>query len=157
MSNIALILIGIFLLVLLALAALAIVISIQNNREDRDAGNLQALPYVKGQSRPGESLSLQVRSLLAQGRKIEAIKQLRLETGLGLREAKDMIERNESSLFSYESSDQPVRTPPDLSSQVKELLNQGKKIEAIKLYRAETGLGLKEAKDAVDHIQREMK
>ena len=33
------------------------------------------------------------------------------------------------------------------------LLNSGNKIEAIKVYRERTGLGLKEAKDAVDAIE----
>lgn len=35
-------------------------------------------------------------------------------------------------------------------------LRQGNKIEAIKAYREVTGLGLKEAKDAVDALQRQM-
>ena len=33
------------------------------------------------------------------------------------------------------------------------LLRRGRKIEAIKLYREMTGLGLKEAKDAVDRME----
>jgi len=36
------------------------------------------------------------------------------------------------------------------------LLRNGNKIEAIKAYRAHTGLGLKEAKDVVDEVQRRM-
>ena len=40
--------------------------------------------------------------------------------------------------------------PPD----VIEALNAGNKIEAIKLLRGHTGLGLKEAKDWVDHLER---
>ncbi len=35
-----------------------------------------------------------------------------------------------------------------------EALRSGRKIEAIKLYRAETGCGLKEAKDAVEELAR---
>ena len=41
---------------------------------------------------------------------------------------------------------------PAAGSDVKDLARAGKKIEAIKLYRAQTGLGLKEAKDAVDAL-----
>ena len=37
-----------------------------------------------------------------------------------------------------------------LSDEVRQLADAGKKIEAIKLHREQTGLGLKEAKDAVD-------
>lgn len=41
----------------------------------------------------------------------------------------------------------------DLQEQVRSLLLQGKKIEAIKIYRESTGFGLKEAKDAVELIE----
>ncbi len=34
---------------------------------------------------------------------------------------------------------------------------QGRKIEAIKLYRGMTGLGLKEAKDAVDDLEKSLR
>ncbi|HTK73728.1 MAG TPA: ribosomal protein L7/L12 [Gemmataceae bacterium] len=37
-----------------------------------------------------------------------------------------------------------------LSAGVRQLADDGRKIEAIKLYREETGVGLKEAKDAVE-------
>ncbi|HEY7349566.1 MAG TPA: ribosomal protein L7/L12 [Ktedonobacterales bacterium] len=43
------------------------------------------------------------------------------------------------------------------SEQIKWLLMQGKKIEAIKVYREQTGLGLKEAKDTIDAIERQMR
>jgi ribosomal protein L7/L12 len=39
-------------------------------------------------------------------------------------------------------------------SEVAELVSQGHKIEAIKLYRERTGTGLKEAKDAVEAVER---
>jgi large subunit ribosomal protein L7/L12 len=42
--------------------------------------------------------------------------------------------------------------PP--SQSVEELVRAGRKIEAIKLLREETGLGLKEAKDQVDDLFR---
>jgi ribosomal protein L7/L12 len=43
--------------------------------------------------------------------------------------------------------------PENISEEdVKNLVRQGKKIEAIKCYRAMTGLGLKEAKDAIDKM-----
>src|ERR1700730_15253198 len=44
-----------------------------------------------------------------------------------------------------------LRAMPDLSERVKDLArNPNAKIAAIKAYREETGLGLKEAKDAVE-------
>jgi hypothetical protein len=38
------------------------------------------------------------------------------------------------------------------SQAVKNAVDAGHKIEAIKIYRAETGVGLKEAKHAIDHL-----
>lgn len=44
--------------------------------------------------------------------------------------------------------------PENISEEdVKNLVRQGKKIEAIKCYRAMTGLGLKEAKNAIDKME----
>jgi len=37
--------------------------------------------------------------------------------------------------------------------EVKDLLRQGRKIHAIKVYRQKTGAGLKEARDAVERIE----
>ena len=42
---------------------------------------------------------------------------------------------------------------PDISSMLKNLVQQGKLIEAIKLYREETGVGLKEAKAFVESLR----
>lgn len=41
--------------------------------------------------------------------------------------------------------------------EIEQMLRQGSKIEAIKLYRQRTGLGLKEAKDAVEEIERRIR
>jgi ribosomal protein L7/L12 len=40
------------------------------------------------------------------------------------------------------------------SADIMDLIRRGRKIEAIKLYREQTGVGLKEAKDAVEQIER---
>ncbi len=42
--------------------------------------------------------------------------------------------------------------PEDIRAQTLDLLARGEKIEAIKLVRASTGCGLKEAKDAVEAL-----
>lgn len=46
---------------------------------------------------------------------------------------------------------------PDLAPQVQEALRRGNKIEAIKLYRELTGVGLAEAKQAIDRAERFIK
>jgi len=43
---------------------------------------------------------------------------------------------------------------PELESQIRELLAQGQKLTAIKLYRETTGVDLKEAKDTIEAIER---
>ncbi len=87
---------------------------------------------------------------LHQGQTIEAIKLLRLATGLGLKEAKDAVDAHLQGL--------PVSVPMaslanQLPASVAEALRSGNKIEAIKLLREQTGLGLKEAKDAVEGME----
>jgi Ribosomal protein L7/L12 C-terminal domain len=44
-----------------------------------------------------------------------------------------------------------------VSDGVKDLIQQGRKIAAIKLYREQNGTGLKESKDAVEKIAAELK
>ena len=47
----------------------------------------------------------------------------------------------------------PPREPePRVSPEILDLVRDGRKIEAIKLYREETGVGLKEAKDYIDSL-----
>lgn len=43
--------------------------------------------------------------------------------------------------------------PETRRSELTELLRQGRKIEAIKVYREETAAGLKEAKDAIEELE----
>jgi ribosomal protein L7/L12 len=48
----------------------------------------------------------------------------------------------------------PLDKPsPDLEQQVRSLLDQGQKIAAVKLYKDQTGVGLAEAKEAVEAMQ----
>ncbi len=95
-----------------------------------------------------ESIEDEIRNLLASGRKIEAIKRYREETGAGLANAKEAVE----SLEARRSFAEPQLVDSDLTSQVVSLLGRGEKIEAVKLYRNKLGGGLKEAKEAVERI-----
>lgn len=40
-----------------------------------------------------------------------------------------------------------------IDEELKELLKEGKKIQAIRILREKTGMGLKEAKEYVDHLE----
>lgn len=89
--------------------------------------------------------------LVKDGRKIEAIKRYREMTGVGLKEAKDAIEELEAGRMVTFAQNVVSRGSTSVSmAQVQAALEAGNKIEAIKLYREMTGLGLKEAKDAIE-------
>src|SRR4051794_17392330 len=51
-----------------------------------------------------------------------------------------------------ETSGPAVPIDEDLESRVRTLMDEGQKIEAIKLYRGQTGAGLKDSKEAVEAI-----
>ncbi|MCY3019047.1 MAG: ribosomal protein L7/L12 [Planctomycetota bacterium] len=107
---------------------------------------------------PEDKWSL-IRAALADGRKIEAIKLYREFAGVGLKEAKDAVERLEAEPDSGPPTDLPASTriPEDGWSLIRAALADGRKIEAIKLYREFTGVGLKEAKDAVGKLEKELR
>jgi large subunit ribosomal protein L7/L12 len=94
-------------------------------------------------------------ALVRSGKKIEAIKIYRQRMGVGLKEAKDAIEaleRGEAVPIS------PAASKSFAESDVRDfvtLLRQGKMIAAIKLYREKTGVGLAEAKAAVETLAAE--
>jgi ribosomal protein L7/L12 len=95
--------------------------------------------------------SYAVKEKLGKGNKIEAIKILREETGINLKEAKELIE------FSINKSPHPgdnIKNNHNISvpGNVLNYLREGKKIDAIKVLRQETGLGMKDAKDMVEKV-----
>jgi len=89
----------------------------------------------------------ELRTLLAEGRKIAAVKRYREETGAGLVEAKNAVEALERDL-------PPTGELVDSSAEAEivALLQQGQKTQAIKRYRDRTGAGLKEAREAVEAL-----
>jgi len=97
---------------------------------------------------------------LERGDLIDAIKCTREATGLGLKESKDLVERyakGEAGVDAAEGKDdfenllQGHPTPASaLPAVARSALQRGQVLEAIKLTREATGLGLKEAKDLVD-------
>jgi len=97
---------------------------------------------------------------LERGKLIDAIKRTREATGLGLKESKELVERyanGEAGVDTPEDADefehllQGHPTPASaLPAAARAALQRGQVLEAIKLTREATGLGLKEAKDLVD-------
>jgi len=96
---------------------------------------------------PNSELPEAIVEAMRRGSIIEAIKLLRNAKGIGLKEAKDFIEAQRRGAS---AADKPADPTGPLPPPVANALQRGNKIEAIRLFRAHTGLGLKESKDAVD-------
>ncbi|MFN3437740.1 MAG: ribosomal protein L7/L12 [Acidovorax sp.] len=112
--------------------------------------------------KPGDPLPPAVLASLAQGRTIDAIKQLREAHGLSLKEAKDIVDAHaRPAAASHSASHSAMPRPTGFTAStamgsvpdtVQHALAQGNKIEAIRLLREHAGIGLKEAKDRVDAL-----
>ncbi|MEV0460226.1 ribosomal protein L7/L12 [Catellatospora methionotrophica] len=105
----------------------------------------------------GDALVQQVRSLMAQRKKVPAVKLWREATGVSLAEAvRDVDLIAAGGLPSPPAAGLPPTAQrlagPDLMANASALKHQGRAIEAIKLVRQHTGLGLREAKNIVDGL-----
>ncbi|MEX0819429.1 MAG: hypothetical protein WD070_07540 [Pirellulaceae bacterium] len=87
-----------------------------------------------------------MRSLLDQGKKIEAVKLYKDHTGSGLKDAKNAVE----ALPRCASLPRSTEDHTDLEPDVLRLLALGEKIKAVKLYRDRTGSNLFDSKQAVE-------
>ncbi|HMB92193.1 MAG TPA: ribosomal protein L7/L12 [Rhodothermales bacterium] len=99
--------------------------------------------------------SKRIAELIQQGNKIEAIKLLRDTTGIGLKEAKNEVDRLSAELAGQARSSTRPTTASEtgqVPNAVLALAQEGRKIEAIKLLREKTGVSLKEAKERVDAL-----
>ncbi|WP_245656582.1 ribosomal protein L7/L12 [Microtetraspora fusca] len=95
-------------------------------------------------------LQERVRELCAEGKKIHAIKAVREGTGLGLKEAKDIVDALDAG------RPVPVVDPSaprgDLASRVRELKAAGRAEQAVFLVRGETGMTQAEAEIFVNAL-----
>jgi ribosomal protein L7/L12 len=103
------------------------------------------VPVDPHASQPSEDLKQQVRSLLEQGKKLEAVKLYKEQTGASLLEAKNAVE-------DLQSATAPPESASDLEAEILHLLEAGKKVEACKLYKDRMGVQLMEAKQAVESL-----
>lgn len=96
-----------------------------------------------------------VRTLLAEGKLIPAVKLVRERTGFGLKDAKEYVDRLQAGLPAPAASARPSAdaVTPEAMAHIQQLVAQGKKIQAIKVLREHTGLGLKQAKDTVERME----
>lgn len=96
-----------------------------------------------------------IRAAIASGAKIEAIKIYREASGAGLAEAKRFVE-------DLEAGRTPGAPPVDSATnddidQIQAAVFAGDRIQAIKLYRASTGEGLKESRDFILALESELR
>ncbi len=102
-------------------------------------------------SAPLSETNLQkIRALLASKNKIGAIQFYRTCTGAELAESKDAIEK-------IEGNTQAVDLPADKLNEINQCLLSGNKIAAIKIYRSACHTELKDSKEAVDRLERELR
>lgn len=112
-----------------------------------------------------QDLGETVTRLARQGRKIDAIKELRHHTGLGLRESKMIVDgvTMGHDLWSHPAMahfqpPRPTAPPhagamgPDLATRVRELKAAGRAEQAVHLVRGETGMGEHEAELFVEAL-----
>ncbi len=112
----------------------------------------QANPDIVGEKKKRASYDKPdagIRDLVEEGRIDEAIEVYQKFAGVDEYTAMDAVADIEHDLRQSESAE-----VSDIDDRVRNLALEGKKIEAIKLYCEMTGLGLKEAKDAVEGMAR---
>ena len=150
MSTATLIIVGVVVLVLLGTVAMMLQRS-WGGSLDR-AGMAPGSQYHSAADIPDAERAA-IRALIDGGNKIAAIKRVRELTGLGLKEAKDYVEGWQQTGAAPDLT-LSIDAPPAADLQeIHRLTLQGQKIQAIKLYRELTGVGLKEAKDYVDALE----
>ncbi len=108
---------------------------------------------------PLDGLPAEAVAAVSRGQLIEAIKIVRQATGLGLKEAKDLVDayrenpaRVPDSQLDDKLDEVARRHGVELPPAAIDALNRGNVVEAIKLVRQASQIGLQEARDAVrDH------
>ena len=95
-----------------------------------------------------------IRDEIARGRKINAIKLYRESTGVGLKEAKDIVEAMAAAGRSSVNAFTPAQGADE---RIVHLVRSGNKIAAIRDYRAATGVSLLEAKNYIEDLERKLK
>ncbi|SNT01057.1 Ribosomal protein L7/L12 C-terminal domain-containing protein [Actinomadura meyerae] len=84
--------------------------------------------------------------LVAEEKYIPAIKLVREATGLGLKEAKEYVDGLKGQVFAQQ-------VPPEVQAKARAMIGEGRTKPAVKMVRAETGLGLRAAKDFIDALR----
>ena len=96
----------------------------------------------------------EVVKMIMQDRKIPAVKYVKDNTGVGLAEAKAFVDSVEATILEGQVTQSPSSNglSDELVNLVKNLLFEGRKIEAIKVVKDNSNWNLKECKDFVERL-----
>lgn len=148
----------VLILVAVVILAMGIVIWITSRRRRESAlESMRSRTLATSAPARTPNTIAQVRALMAEGKKIDAIKVLREATGMGLAEAKAAVEKLEVDGGRQDrhspTAPPPAQLPAELAATVRGMLQRGDKIAAIKLVRERMKLDLKDSKELVDKIE----
>ncbi len=140
--------------ILVVLLVIGIAVGQAVNRADNDG--VAPLPPAA----PAD-LAERVQTLLRQGKKIQAVKEVRMARSMGLKQAKELVEAIESGAartIGYPAAAPAAATssaPPaaDLATAARQIRDSQGPIHAIKYVRLQTGMGLAEAKTFVEALR----
>lgn len=156
---------------IVVIAAVAVIAAKAANGNTRAGSVNTSARRPMGPMSPHE-LEHQVHAMLDDGKMIPAIKLVREQTGLGLKEAKDLVDGaklgrriiDHPAVARLTGGPQPFATPgrtpapgpalgqADLASRVRELKSAGRTEQAIFLVRGETGMEQADAEHFVESI-----
>jgi ribosomal protein L7/L12 len=104
---------------------------------------------------PSPEVVERLRALLAEEKMIQAVRVLRQQTGIGLVEAKDYVDRLPPSgpVPPWNPVPAGPQPSPETVQRARALIAGGKYVQAVKAIRDDTGWGLKEAKAAADRLR----
>lgn len=167
------------IVVLIALGFIGLAVALRSMRPKAPEAQVYTPSPTTARTAPAASASnpvsgltpqvvAEIDRLVAAGQKIHAIKLYREHAGVGLKEAKDRIEHWSisttaphaaaitnatavASSISPQTGTMRASLPASVAADIDRLLAANQPIQAIKLLRQHTGLGLGESKRAIDH------
>jgi ribosomal protein L7/L12 len=105
------------------------------------------------EARPSGDLTERLRTLVAQGRRIQAIKELRERTRMSLLDARNYVEHLPPTGPVPPPVPPPAELSPRTAARARVQLAAGRYVYAVKVVREDTGWSLTQAKDAVDRLR----
>jgi ribosomal protein L7/L12 len=115
------------------------------------------LPAKKRRMQPALEGAAGVRDLLSEGRKTEAVELYARFAGVDQYTAQDAVEQIEREMRLEDAPPSETGLSAADTVELRDLLQRGQKIQAVKLYHDKTGRGLKESKDAVEVLEKQLK